>query len=431
MVTAKAAVKKLLGPNLVKVINAGRSSLRDYPQYLTGGGRAGRLRCLDIEITFRCNARCRMCPLYGEHRDTESRVALPKHRKELSTSQVQTVLEQCGQMGTRDLQFTGGEPFLRDDLPALIGFAKQMGMKVGVITNGSVLSDERAYAISAAGLDWLHISLDGPGEVHNSIRRVPNMFARIEANLAALQAHRQRLKRANPVVSVGCTVSALNQFNLHDLVPIAARWQARLILRPIFFAFDGDNRQAPNSSSSIKPENWVLPERIRDVDVDQLAAELSLVRRLGREHGVAVSVEMGSSASQLWKEYFSHSYLANNKCLYPWYATRMNPYGDIYNCSLQTFMGNVLEQPLASIWNSERYVSFRQTLRTEGVFPQCARCCALNPDDLVLRSLPRFQWSAQTASYVEGIPCPLEPASGMAGQQAPAQTKRVGGRPAA
>jgi radical SAM protein with 4Fe4S-binding SPASM domain len=400
----KTAVKNLLGSNLVKVIHSGVCSLSEYPQYLRRSGRAGRLRCLVIELTFRCNASCRMCPLYGEHRDTELRDSLSKRRAELSTSQIQSVVEQSCRMGAMNLMFTGGEPLLRDDLPDLIAFAKQLGMTVGVISNGSLLSDRRAYEITLAGLDWLHISLDGPGEIHNSIRRVPNMFARIDANLSILRAHKQHLKQATPAVTVGCTVSALNQFSLHDLVPIAARWQARLVVRPVFFAFDARIQPVPNAPSSIKPEDWALPEYIRNVDVDQLAAELALVRRLGRQYGADVSVEMGRTARQLREYYFDHSFRANNKCLYPWYATRMNPYGDIYNCSLQTLMGNVLEQPMESIWNSERYVSFRKTLRQHGIFPQCARCCALNADDVVLRVLPRFRWGAPTPSQNKCLP---------------------------
>jgi radical SAM protein with 4Fe4S-binding SPASM domain len=70
----------------------------------------------------------------------------------------------------------------------------------------------------------------------------------------------------------------------------------------------------------------------------------------------------------------------------------MNPYGDIFPCSLQTVMGNVLEEPLQSIWNSERYITFRRSLRSQGRFAQCARCCALSRRDWAARLLPRLAW---------------------------------------
>lgn len=62
----KEVVKRILGRRLATVFSAGIRTLADYPQYLHAG-IAGPLRSLDIEVTFRCNARCRMCPLYGKH----------------------------------------------------------------------------------------------------------------------------------------------------------------------------------------------------------------------------------------------------------------------------------------------------------------------------------------------------------------------------
>jgi MoaA/NifB/PqqE/SkfB family radical SAM enzyme len=341
-----------------------------------------------------------MCSLYGEHRDTESLDVRPIRRNELSTIEIQSVLEQCARMGTQSMQFTGGEPFLRQDLSDLIGSAKRLGMTVGVISNGSLLTCAKARDIVEAGLDWLFVSIDGPEDVHDSIRRVPGIFARIESNLAALSAYRERTQRNTPMVTIGCTVSALNQSRLHELVPIAARWQVPLIFRPMFFASDDHPRPAPEASSQVKPENWMLVDRLRHVDVDRLAAELALVQRLGREYGTTVSVQMESSPGALRKMFSSDSYFANSKCFYPWHTTRMNPYGDIYNCSLQIKMGNVREQSMGSIWNSPEYIAFRQSLRKQGVFSGCARCCALNPDDVIGRLLPRFSWtaSAPTAS---------------------------------
>jgi radical SAM protein with 4Fe4S-binding SPASM domain len=362
-------------------------TLRYYPQYLRGGV-AGPLRNFDIEITFGCNARCRMCPLYGEHRDDQPSRSVANGRKELTTEAIRSVLLQCARMGTERVLFTGGEPVLRPDLSELVGFGSSLGMSVGVNTNGIILTEDVARDLTAAGLDTLQISLDGPAEVHNSIRRVPNMFARMDRNVSMLRAEQARQKRTTPLLSAGCTVSTLNQGCLHELVPIAARWKASLCLSPIFFVLDPqDQRSAP-----AKPEDWLLPDHIRNIDPDLLARELVLVRRLSRKSRVPLNLAMSTSPRMLRRRYYSPSYSANNKCLYPWHGTRMNPYGDIFPCSLQTVMGNVLEEPLQNIWNSERYTAFRRSLRKHGRFAQCARCCALSRDDWVARLLPRFSW---------------------------------------
>ena len=391
MSTLKQAAKRLLGPRLTLIARTSLESMPYYPRYVFGGGKAGTLQRLQFEITFACNARCRMCLIYGEHRDHEDRHDLARRGDELSTDEIQSVLRQCSRMGTQQLQFTGGEPFLRKDLPELIRLAKQLKMTVGVITNGSLLSEECVSEVTAAGLDWLHVSVDGPGEVHNSIRRVPNMFARIESTLLVLRTHRERLQRTTPKVTMGCTVSALNQFHLHELVPIAARWQAELVFLPVFFDLEFRDSATQPSVLQLKPENWNLPESIRNIDVEALADELALVTRMAQQSKVAVSIEMPTSVHEIRKLFYSDSYFANNKCFYPWFAARMNPYGDIY-CCLRNRMGSVRQNSLEAIWNSPQYITFRQQLRRSGLFPECQRCCALNPYDLASRMLPRFSW---------------------------------------
>ena len=386
----KGIIKRILGRRLILVVGAGIQTLRYYPQYLRGG-LAGPLRNFTIEVTFRCNARCRMCPLYGEHTDDQSFISVASGRKELTTEAIRSVLLQCAQMGNERVLFTGGEPLLRPDLPELVAFGSNLGMRIGIISNGFLLTETVARDLTAAGLDWLHISLDGPAEVHNSIRRVPNMFARMDRNVSMLRAEQARQKQTTPLLSAGCTVSTLNQDCLHELVPIAARWKASLSVAPIFFVLDPqDQRSAP--AAGPKPEDWLLPDHIRDIDPDLLASELTLVRRLSLESRVPLNLDMSDNPRMLRRRYYSPSYSEDNKCLYPWYATTMNPYGDIYPCSLQSIMGNVLEEPLNNIWNSERYMAFRRMLRKQGLFAQCARCCALSQHDWVARLLPRFSW---------------------------------------
>ena len=404
MFSLKRAAKSILGPRLIGTTRAGLRALRDYPQYLLGHGIAARLRILEFEITYSCNARCQMCPLYAEHQNADTHRFLARRKKEeLSTSEIQSVIEQCARLGTRSVIFSGGEPLLRQDLSELIATVKRFGLSAGVITNGSAISDQKARDIVTAGLDWLHVSIDGPGELHDSIRRVPNLFSRIESNLEVLQGHRTRLGRTNPVVNLGCTVSALNQHRLHELVPIAARWQALLIFRPVFFTIGPSNRAADAACPDLKPENWNLPESVRNVDVEALAEELQLVKRLAGRSGVAVSMEIETSIRELRERYYACSHFAHNKCFYPWFAARMNPYGDIYNCSLLNLMGNVREQPLKAIWNSSHYVAFRLSLRQHGLFPQCQRCCSLNPHDVIGRCLPRFSWVPAAAPRKDGL----------------------------
>ncbi len=69
--------------------------------------------------------------------------------------------------GTRRIQFTGGEPMLRDDLGEILCRAKSLGMFVGLSTNGYQVA-ERAGELDPA--DIVQISYDGPPEIHGYLR---------------------------------------------------------------------------------------------------------------------------------------------------------------------------------------------------------------------------------------------------------------------
>ncbi len=64
--------------------------------------------------------------------------------------------------GVQHVAFSGGEPLLRRDLEEIIVFGKTLGLKgFGVVTNGAVVTAERAKALAKAGLGIAQVSLDG------------------------------------------------------------------------------------------------------------------------------------------------------------------------------------------------------------------------------------------------------------------------------
>jgi hypothetical protein len=103
----------------------------------------------------RCNLSCGYCNEY----DSVSKpvpIGLMLRRVDLLAS-----------LGTSAITFSGGEPLLHPELPAMIERARSHGMFVTLITNGYMLSPERIDQLGRAGLDHLQISIDNvePDEV--------------------------------------------------------------------------------------------------------------------------------------------------------------------------------------------------------------------------------------------------------------------------
>lgn len=108
---------------------------------------------LRLSITPRCNFHCTYCdPLgTGSHEPIGT----------LTVANVGVILEAATRLGMRSVRFTGGEPLLRKELPAMIALAKRTyGVEdVAITTNASALA-QRLPVLLEAGLDRLNISLD-------------------------------------------------------------------------------------------------------------------------------------------------------------------------------------------------------------------------------------------------------------------------------
>jgi cyclic pyranopterin phosphate synthase len=122
-------------------------------------GRA--MRDLRISVTDRCNFRCRYCmprEIFGE-----GFTFLP--REEILTfEEITRVARVFASLGVRKLRLTGGEPLLRNGLPALVAMLHEIdGVEIALTTNGSLLA-QQAQALRDAGLRRVTVSLDSLDE---------------------------------------------------------------------------------------------------------------------------------------------------------------------------------------------------------------------------------------------------------------------------
>jgi MoaA/NifB/PqqE/SkfB family radical SAM enzyme len=83
--------------------------------------------------------------------------------------------------GARDVDFTGGEPTIRKELPELIAFARNLGFRdICIITNGQMLSNQSyCEELVEQGLNDVLFSIHGLNETHDQLTRVPGSFRRI------------------------------------------------------------------------------------------------------------------------------------------------------------------------------------------------------------------------------------------------------------
>ena len=152
----------------------------------------------------RCNLTCKHCYALSADHD---------YAGELDTGEVFTVMDDLKAFGVPVLILSGGEPLLRPDILDIGRRAGAMGFYAGLSTNGTLIDAALADQIAEVGFDYVGISLDGIGAVHDRFRRLEGAFDR---SLKAVRLLRDRGVR----VGLRYTMTDMNADDLRPLLEL-------------------------------------------------------------------------------------------------------------------------------------------------------------------------------------------------------------------
>ncbi|MBN1255265.1 MAG: radical SAM protein [Deltaproteobacteria bacterium] len=130
------------------------------------------LESLDMELTERCNNNCIHCYINLPTDDLNAK------KKELSTEEIQAILQEAVSLGCLTVRFTGGEPLLREDFEDLYSFARKLGLRVALFTNATLITAALAKVfVRTPPLMPIEITLYGmTRNSYETITRVPGSF---------------------------------------------------------------------------------------------------------------------------------------------------------------------------------------------------------------------------------------------------------------
>jgi radical SAM protein with 4Fe4S-binding SPASM domain len=120
-------------------------------------------------LTERCNLRCRHC-YQGRGRSAEMTADEVKREIDGATRMFQAWEQEHGMRVSPSVHFTGGEPFLYEGLWDVVAYARAKGYGVAVMTNGCLITEEDAQRAFDLGISDIQVSLEGPPNLHASIR---------------------------------------------------------------------------------------------------------------------------------------------------------------------------------------------------------------------------------------------------------------------
>jgi MoaA/NifB/PqqE/SkfB family radical SAM enzyme len=313
---------------------------------------------LYLEVTNRCNLRCRTCPQF---------FGMAERFHDLTWDRFLAITDQFPYI--RRVVLHGiGEPLLNPDLGRMIRHLKQRGAYVLFNSNGLLLRGRKAHDLAGSALDELRVSVDGgTPETYRAVRGVDG-FDRILGNLRRFEAIKRGLGVAAPRVSLWLTGMKLTVRDLPQLVRVAAANDVREVyLQRLVYSARGiaSEDQALFGRAS-EDERAAVAEAVR------LADELGVTLRGSGELGPENLVDRPRAGDAPWRG-----------CHRPWRLTYVTANGNVLPCCIAPFtgtryndlvLGDLNRQTLAEVWNGDRYENWRRAMLDGAPPAACAGC---------------------------------------------------------
>ena len=302
----------------------------------------------EVAITYRCNLSCRFC--YAGCGQGCSR----GNGSEMILSQIKRILEIIyKEAQAPTVSFTGGEPLLRSDLPKMVVFAKSLGFRVNLITNGTLATTERVKVLADAGLDSAQVSIEGSrSQIHDGITGLPGSFEQSVAGIKSIKAS-------------GIPVhhhTTMNRFNWDDLDRM-----------PQLAADLGLDRLSMNMvipTGTAEDNSEIL---VRYSEVEEKLLEV-------KAHAETVGVQfLWYSPTPLCIFNPITNGLGNKGCAACDGLLSVAPDGSLLPCSSYNKpVGNLLEESFEKIWKSREAHYFRYKHQAPPICRSCDRLAICN-----------------------------------------------------
>ncbi|MFX0196250.1 MAG: radical SAM protein [Candidatus Hodarchaeota archaeon] len=382
-------IRSISTEKLLQLINT-------YIYYFFCGGKAAPLpvyKNVNYEITYRCNLKCKFCFWWNESSRRENLTKISS-RSELTFDEIKNlILPQFQSVGLKYVNLTGGEPLVRKDIFEVIRLFTHSGMQVSMISNLANISEKQAEALVNSGLKCLKVSVDGPPDIHDQTRGVKGTYTQVINTIENIQKYKKATDVNTPSIilngvickeTMSCFSHLLdiaNEFELNGVSLQFLEWQTEHSIDQMKRIEGFDSNEV--YSSALHVNNGIEPSLI--------LKELKNARQKSTRFNVPLVIvplsipqSINTREIDLWFKDSTFNFV--KKCSFPFRSFFINPYGDVRPC-IEVTMGNLKENQLYEIWNSQKYNKFRKKLKEKGIFQRCAKCCQIRPWDRYLRSV--------------------------------------------
>jgi len=336
-----------------------------------------RPKFVDIELSNRCNLRCRMCWFWGEHGIGER-----YQDRELTEEEVFNLIDGISEYNPL-IYIGGSEPFIRDDLLEILKYIKEQGLRVSFATNGTLLDDKKIRTLVEIGVDKISFSIDGYEGIHDSLRG-KGTFKKVTEAINKISLYKTKIASLKPIISTRTTITNALVGNLKESIESINRAANQetiiheiehlwFITREEIHAHMSILRRvlgcgAPDTISHFTPESFIA-------DPVSLAHEISSVKKMPN-----VLFFPNLSYKQII-DYYSENKSIKKMCRASFKGVIIKPNGDVKFCPDEWIsdytLGNIRDEELMDIWNGQKALKFRSAILKHKSYPACKRCSSM------------------------------------------------------
>jgi len=280
---------------------------------------------INFVVTYRCNSRCRTCNIWKRKNSKNNEFTLDEFKEFISKNDIWWIA------------YTGGEPFLRNDLVDIWLLAD---MNFSITTNGiltkRIVSFVERFVKESEKLISVNVSIDGNEKVHNFVRGI-NCYKKAMKTYKELKKLSMKYKNVEVYIS-----STISKFNLHIFREFVKRnYDKKIVIRPAVFL---EYYKLATSPSPWKKEL------------------INLLRFLEKQPNIVTDKQL----IRFWEKYYMNPrHLID--CYSGWSSVWIDPYWNVFPCvGRENFkIGNLrkVEFELKKLWFNSKIKAHRRFVK--------------------------------------------------------------------
>ncbi|MDD5645300.1 MAG: radical SAM protein [bacterium] len=304
---------------------------------------SSRITSAKIEITTRCNLKCRFC----------DSVISGRKKTDMQEHEFLQILEKMPFLAKISLSGVG-EPFINPNIFRFIGLAKERNILIGTFTNATLLSEDKIGRLIESGIDWLNISVDGATKKTYESIRCGAIFEDIISNIEMLQ--QENIRSGKKIdIAVWMVLTKTNIRELPLMIPLAKSLKIKKINVQSLHQWGKDYWKKELGGFRVEYEN----EKVF----------LSETAMAAKKEGILLNYS--TVGNKLGKK---------RTCNWPWRSCNITVDGFVTPCCMNGSdpqiinFGNIHGKSFEEIWNSDDYRIFREQLKSASIPDICKGC---------------------------------------------------------